>query len=586
MKESWEKVKEWVIKRKKVLPFILILLLVSISTYYIQRPDEPKEISFAKFSKMVKEHEVKSVDINLHSPTFTFKDKKKKEYITDNPKDEGFKKYLLTNEIKVTENTNESNVWVDTLSFSFRMIVFLGLFVIFMRMYNKKGEVKEESEESIPKIKFKDIAGNEEAKEEMMFMVDFLKNPKRFSEMGAKLPKGVVFYGPPGTGKTLTAKAIAGEAGVPFFSVSGSDFVEMYVGLGAKRVRTLFKNARKKSPCIIFIDEIDAVGTKRGSDENSEKDQTINALLKELDGFTGSEGVIVITATNRIEDLDTALIRPGRFDKHIAINLPEQKDRVEILKVHARNKKMASDVNFDELSKLTIGFSGAGLEALINEATMLAVTRNHTEVTQEDIDDAYFKLVMKGHKKKNQKDRNNEELELVAWHEAGHALIAKLLMKNEVPKVSIVASTSGAGGVTFVTPKKMGLYSKEEIMNQIKMLYGGRIAEYLLLKDEDKITTGASQDIKQATEKISGMINHFGMSDKFGMIDVSAIGSKEDVLEEATKISKTLYQETLLYMKEHETLLKEIAISLLEKESLTEEELDTIIEHYQENSMS
>lgn len=586
MKDAWNTAKDWMIKRKKVLPFIFILLLVSGTTYYIQKPEKPKEISFANFSKMVEEGKVKSVNINLHAPEFTFEDKNKKSYITDNPKDEGFKKFLLNNEIKVKENMKQPNVWTDTLSFLFRMLVFVAIFAFFMKAYSKKGDVKEEAEETIPKIKFKDIAGNEEAKEEMMYMVDFLKNPKRFDDMGAKLPKGVVFYGPPGTGKTLTAKAIAGEAGVPFFSVSGSDFVEMYVGLGAKRVRSLFKNARKKAPCIIFIDEIDAVGTKRGKDDNSEKDQTINALLKELDGFTGSEGVIVICATNRIEDLDTALIRPGRFDKHIAINLPEQKDRVEILKVHARNKKISSEVDFEELSKLTIGFAGAGLEALVNEATILAVTRNHTEVMPGDIDDAYFKLVMKGHKKKNQKDRKEDELELVAWHEAGHALIAKLLMKSEVPKVSIVASTSGAGGVTFVTPKKMGLYSKEEIMNHVKMLYGGRVAEYLLLGSEEKVTTGASQDIEQATQRIVGMINHYGMSEQFGMVQVSALGGERELLKEATTISKKLYQETLLYMKEHEPLLREIALELLEKESLSEEELDTIIERYQENSMS
>lgn len=586
MKDVWTSIKEWVNKRKKVLPFVMILLLVSVSTYYIQKPEEPKEISYAKFSEMVKADNVKSVDINLNAPKFTFEDNKEKVYITDNPKDEDFKKFLLTNEIKVTENTNQPNVWTDMLAFLFRMTVFVIIFMLIMKMYNKKDHVKEETEETIPKIKFKDIAGNEEAKEEMQFMVDFLKNPKRFADMGAKLPKGVVFYGPPGTGKTLTAKAIAGEAGVPFFSVSGSDFVEMYVGLGARRVRTLFKNARKKSPCIIFIDEIDAVGTKRGKDNNSEKDQTINALLKELDGFSGSEGVIVITATNRIEDLDDALIRPGRFDKHIAINLPEQKDRVEILKVHARNKKIANDVDFEELSKLTIGFAGAGLEALINEATILAVTRKHTEVMQEDIDDAYFKLVMKGHKKKNQKDRKEDELELVAWHEAGHALVAKLLMKNEVPKVTIVSSTSGAGGVTFVTPKKMGLYSKQEIMNHVKMLYAGRVAEYLLLGSEDKITTGASQDIEQATQRIAGMIDHYGMSEQFGMIQVSALGGQREMLKEASSLSKKLYQETLDYMKEHELLLKEIANSLLENETLSEEELDSIIERYQENSMS
>ncbi|PLS19182.1 ATP-dependent zinc metalloprotease FtsH [Bacillus sp. M6-12] len=588
MKDFWEKVKGWYEKRKKVLPFILILLLVSGVTYYVQKPEKPKDISYKEFTQMVEKDKVKEVTINLKSPTFTFEGKDKETYKTDNPKDEEFKKYLLENEVKVEEvSTDKPNVLLDMFLFVFRIIILVIVFKIIMDMMsNSKGVGHEETKETVPKVKFNEIAGNEEAKEEMQFLVEFLKNPKKYSDMGAKLPKGVVFYGPPGTGKTLTAKAIAGEAGVPFFSISGSDFVEMYVGLGAKRVRDLFKKARKKAPCIIFIDEIDAVGTKRGNDSNSEKDQTINALLNELDGFNGSEGVIVITATNRIEDLDNALIRPGRFDKHIAINLPDQRDRAEILKVHARSKKIAEDVDFNELAKLTIGFAGAGLEALINEATILAVTRNHTEVTKEDVDDAYFKMVMKGHKKKNQEDRKDDELELVAWHEAGHALVAKLLAHNEVPKVTIISSTSGAGGVTFITPKKMGLYSKQEIKNNIKTLYAGRIAEYLLLGDEEKITTGASNDIERATEQIKGMIDYYGMSETFGMIQVSALGGQKEILKEASSISKTLYEETLEFMKKHHSLLGKIAVALLEKETLSEEELDTIIAQYQEDSMS
>jgi cell division protease FtsH len=588
VKDFWESIKGWYEKRKKVLPFILILLLVSSVTYFVQKPEKPKEISYKQFTEMVEKDKVKSVSINLTSPTFEFEGKDKKNYQTDNPKDEKFKKYLLENEIKVKEvDKKKTNVALDMFIFIFRIVVLVFVFKIVMDMMsNSKDLGNEEGKETVPNVKFKDIAGNQEAKEEMEFLVEFLKNPKKYSDMGAKLPKGVVFYGPPGTGKTLTAKAIAGEAGVPFFSVSGSDFVEMYVGVGAKRVRKLFKNARKKAPCIIFIDEIDAVGTKRGNDNNSEKDQTINSLLNELDGFSGSEGVIVITATNRIEDLDPALIRPGRFDKHIAINLPDQRDRTEILKVHAQNKKFSDDVNFEELSKLTIGFAGAGLEALLNEATILAVTRNHKEVTKEDVDDAYFKMVMKGHKKKNQEDRKDDELELVAWHEAGHALVAKLLARNEVPKVTIISSTSGAGGVTFITPKKMGLYSKQELKNNIKTLYAGRIAEYLLLGDDNKITTGASNDIERATEQIRGMIDTYGMSEEFGMIKVSSLGGQKEMLKEASTLSKVLYEETLSFMKEHKSLLETIALELLKKETLSEEELDMLIAHYQEDSMS
>lgn len=589
MEKFWNQVKEWCKKRKKVLPFVIVLLLVSGATYYIEKPEKPKEVPYKNFVQMVEKEKVKNVSIDLMASTFQFEGTNKKTYQTDNPKDEAFKKFLLEKGIKVKEIDTKPNALTDTFLFVIRMLIIIFIFKLVMdRMSGGKGIGQmDEPKDSVPTVNFSKLAGNKEAKEEMQFLVDFLKNPKRYSAMGAKLPKGVVFYGPPGTGKTLTAKAIAGEAGVPFFSVSGSDFVEMYVGLGAKRVRDLFKKARKKAPCIIFIDEIDAVGTKRGTmGGNSEKDQTINALLNELDGFNGSEGIVVIAATNRIDDLDDALIRPGRFDKHIAINLPDQRDRVEILKVHAVNKPLATNIDLNELSKITIGFAGAELEALLNEATILAVTRQHKEVTKEDIDDAYFKMLMKGHKKKNQKDRKNEELELVAWHEAGHALIAKLISHNEVPKVTIISSTSGAGGVTFITPKDMGLYSKQEIMNNIKGLYAGRIAEYLLLRDENKITTGASNDIEKATEQIKNMIDRYGMSETFGMIQVSALGGKEDILKEASALSKRLYKETLEFMQAHQSLLERIATNLLEKETLSDEELDSIIRQYQEDSMS
>lgn len=590
MKEFFKKIEKL---NTKYMIAILIVLIAVVSSlgYYLKTHEEPKDVSYVKFEKWVEQDKVKEVYINLNSPTFTFKLNNKKLYQTDNPKEESFKKYLLVNKIKVAElDSNTKLVIINTISFVIRFaLIALILLYIMDKLTRNMGKMDSmKTDEQIPTVKFDKVAGNEEAKEEMQYLVEFLKNPKKYTDKGAKLPKGVVFHGPPGTGKTLLAKAIAGEAEVPFFSISGSDFVEMYVGLGAKRVRELFKTARKNSPCIIFIDEIDAVGTKRGIGNDSEKDQTINALLNDLDGFNGSEGIIVITATNRLDTLDDALIRPGRFDKHIAVKLPDKKDRIEILKVYARNKKMADDISFDELAKLTIGFSGAGLESLINEATILSVTRNHNVITQQDIDDAYFKIVMQGHKKKNQKDRKKDELELVAWHEAGHALVAKLLANQEVPKVTIISSTSGAGGVTFITPNSNPFPSKIDMMNEVKILYAGRIAEFILRGNELMITTGASSDIEQSTAIINDYITKYGMSEKFGLINPTNLNIQPEnaILDEAVMISKQLYEETLTFMKKHKEALKLIATALLEKETLTEEELDTILDKYKNNSMS
>ncbi|WCK57313.1 ATP-dependent metallopeptidase FtsH/Yme1/Tma family protein (plasmid) [Aneurinibacillus sp. Ricciae_BoGa-3] len=590
MKDFWESIKSWGHKNKKIIPYVLIFVIVATATYIFTKPEKPKDVPYTQFIQMLNKKQVASATINLDAPTFRFVDTKKKEYVTDNPKNIDFKKYLLEHQVKVKEiSATQTNAVTDFISYALKLILMLVIIKVAMDMFmNSKtsnmDEIKPDGKDAsdkngVPKVTFSKIAGNEEAKEEMQFLVEFLKNPKKYVDMGAKLPKGVIFYGPPGTGKTLTAKAIAGEAGVPFFSISGSDFVEMYVGLGAKRVRDLFKKARKKAPCIIFIDEIDAVGTKRGHDQNSERDQTINALLNELDGFSGTEGVIVICATNRIKDLDDALIRPGRFDKHIAIPLPEKKERLQILNLHAENKKLSEDINLEDIAKTTIGFAGADLEALLNEATILAVNRDHKTVTKEDVDDAFFKMVMQGHKKKNQKDRKQEELKLVAWHEAGHALVAKLLTDKEVPKVTIVSSTSGVGGVTFITPNKMGLLSKEEILNDIKIDYGGRVAEFLLLGDESRVTTGASSDIEQATKKIKNFIMHYGMGESFGMIDVSAFTLvDEKILSEATTLGKKLYQETLNLLTEKKALLAIIANELLAKESLDESELDNLIQ--------
>lgn len=565
-------------KKKLAILFMTILILwITISSIANVNNKEATSVSYNDFIKKVEEGNVEEVVINFSSEKFTFSDKDGKLYETDNPMDDNFKKFLLENDIKVTVINISTHIIVVEILFGvlrFAIIVFF-----FMLVLNKSGikmfEKKENLVVDIPNVTFDNIAGNSESKEDMEFLVKFLKNPEKYYEMGAKLPKGVVLYGPPGTGKTLTARAIAGEAGVPFFSASGSDFVEMYVGLGAKRVRELFEDARKKAPCIIFIDEIDAIGTHRGAyGGNSENDQTINALLSELDGFSSRESIIVMVATNRIEDLDPALIRPGRFDRHIAINLPDNEDRLEILNIYAKDKKLSDDVDLEELAKLTIGFSGAGLEALMNEAAIMAVNKGVNKIRKEDIDDAYFKMVVKGHKKENRNNADKEEIELVAYHEAGHALCAKLLTDNSVPKVTIIPSTSGYGGVTFNIPNKMGLLTKKEILNNIKVLYAGRAAEFILRKDENEITTGASQDIKQATNYIKKYFSEFGMSEKFGLVEIK---DEKLIIEEAIRLSKQLYQEAIDLLLKNKDKLEKIAKELLINETLNEKDLDRIL---------
>ena len=565
-------------KTKLITIIVLTIILVAITGLLVNMKDSNvEEISYNKFMKLVKENKVKEVIINFSSEKFNFEDIDGKKFITDNPKDNNFKKFLLEKDIKVLAINNLQNNMV--LNIILILIRFAFIIFLFKFIYKSMGtnifQKKEALVEKIPNITFSNIAGNHETKEDMQFLVNFLKKPQIYYDIGAKLPKGVVLYGPPGTGKTLTAKAIAGEANVPFFSASGSDFIEMYAGLGAKRVRDLFKEAKGKAPCIIFIDEIDAIGTKRGEiGGNSEKDQTINALLAELDGFNTKEPIITIIATNRVENLDPALIRPGRFDKHIAVGLPDNQDRLEILEIYAKTKKIEENVDLEELAKLTIGFSGAGLEALMNEAAINAVNNSFRRIRKEDIDDAYFKIVMKGHKKENRKETDGKELELVAYHEAGHALCAKLLTDNDIPKVTIIPSTSGAGGVTFNIPKKMGLFTKREILNNIKVLYGGRASEYVLRGSEDEITTGASQDLEQATKYLNAYFSEYGMSEEFGMLQIE---DEKIFIDEAIKLSKQLYEETVEILKKNKDKLDEIAKELLEKETINEEDLDRII---------
>ncbi len=426
--------------------------------------------------------------------------------------------------------------------------------------------------------KFSDVAGLKEVKKDMESLVDFLKYKEKYMEAGAKLPKGVILYGPPGTGKTLLAKAVAGEAGIPFLYMSGSDFIEMYVGIGAKRVRELFDKAKKQAPCIIFIDEIDTIGGKRGGENNSEDRKTINELLTQMDGFKETENILVIAATNRLEDLDSALVRPGRFTNKYCVPLPQTaKERLEVINLYTKNKKFSEDVDFNNLAKETIGFSPAKIEALLNEAAIISVQKRKEYIDKEILDEAMFKILLSGHIKENQNDRDKKELEIVAWHEAGHALIGKLNGK-EIPKVTILSSTSGAGGVTFSTPSKTGLLSVEDLRNEVKELYGGRCAESIFYNDSKKVTTGASNDIDRATDIIKEIVMTYGMTENFGLLNLSKLGvDNKIIIEKEIELSKELEEETERLLRTNFKKLKRIALSLLENETIYENDLDEIM---------
>ena len=439
---------------------------------------------------------------------------------------------------------------------------------------SRRSEHAETGSDACKRSKLDDIQGIDELKKDIQRIVDSLVNPSKYEKMGAKPTKGVLLSGPPGTGKTMLAKAIATDAKANFVYANGSDFIEKYVGVGAKRVRELFERAKESTPSIIFIDEIDAIASRRESDMNSESLQTINAFLAELDGFSETSGILVIAATNRPDTLDSAFTRAGRFDLKLAVNLPDREGREKILEVHSKNKPLGPDVNIKDIAVKTVGFSGAELANLMNEAALIAAADNKSEISMENVNDAFFKILMQGNKKKMKQD---ETLRLIAWHEAGHALAIKKLTKDHVSSVTIIGSTSGAGGVTFRNPAEDGLQSKVDIENQIKTLYAGRAAEQIMLGDSEKITTGASNDIKQATSLIKRYIEVYGMGSS-GLVDVTQFkGVQGDCLKEAADMSKKLYESVLETLTDNKETLEKIATELLDKETIYEDELDKII---------
>ncbi len=447
------------------------------------------------------------------------------------------------------------------------------------------------------KFTFKDVAGLDEEKEDMAEIVDFLKNPKKYNDLGARIPKGVLLEGPPGTGKTLLAKAVAGEAGVPFFSISGSDFVEMFVGVGASRVRDLFEDAKKNAPCIVFIDEIDAVARKRGSGlggGHDEREQTLNQMLVEMDGFNANEGIIVLAATNRVDILDPAILRPGRFDRKVMVGRPDVKGREEILKVHVRNKPLADDVDLHEVARTTAGFAGADLENLMNESAISAAKANRAFIKKEDVDKSFVKIGIGGEKKSRLVPE--KERRITAYHESGHAILFHLLSEvGPVHIVSIIPNGRGAGGYTMPLPENDNVFlTKKKLLQDIEVSFGGRIAEELIFGD---ITTGASQDIKQATQTAQAMVVKYGMSEKVGLINYEVDDNEEVFLgrdlghsrnysdemaamidNEVRRIMDECYNEARRIIEENIDVLHKCAALLLEKERIERKEFEALFE--------
>ncbi len=601
--------------KKGLIPYIFLLVFfIGCLLIFNIFNNVVNELTYDEFLQDLNGGKITELTITPKVRTETYKLTGKLENYKDNesfvlyiPRSEEFISQITTAKEKTSDfkltivNDPEASSWMAAIMEFLPIILLAGVTIwVFTRQLGNGGKSMDFGksraklvEES--KATFKDVAGLTEEKEEVQELIDFLKNPKKFTSMGARIPKGVLLVGPPGTGKTLLARAVAGEAKVPFYYISGSDFVELFVGIGASRVRDMFRQAKMNAPCLIFIDEIDAVGRQRGTGlggGHDEREQTLNQLLTEMDGFGANEGIIIIAATNRPDVLDPALLRPGRFDRQVTVSLPDKNARVEILKVHAKNKTLAKNITLEYLAKRTPGFSGADLENLLNEAALLAVRRNKKEITMAEIDEATDRVLM-GPAKVTKKYTDKEK-KLVAFHEAGHAVMGlKLDGANEVQKITIIPR-GHAGGYTMMTPKEESFnYTKNELLESICGLLGGRVAEEVTFGE---ITTGAHDDFKKATKIARSMVTEYGMSSLGPMMLEEPDGNTflgrdytknrnisdtvaHEIDEEMRSIIEDCYQKTKKIITENKDLLSLIANTLLEEETITKEEIDYLVKN-------
>ncbi len=573
-----------------VVLLILVAVIIGLGFYYMNNKEDKDEKTLA-YTDLIKEMSsgnIEKVEMTTGSTTVKVKIKNEEEEKTAIvPETESFITLVQTkvaegNEIELIQKpksiiTQISNVIITFLPTA--LMIILIIMIIKMQGLGEKGKVYDDTERKT-KIKFDDVAGLDEEKEELIEIVDFLKRPEKFAKMGAKVPRGVLLYGKPGTGKTLIAKAIAGEADVPFISMSGSEFIEMFAGLGASRVRKLFEKARKIAPCIVFIDEIDAIGARRSSNSGAETEnnQTLNQLLVEMDGFSSEETIIVLAATNRPEMLDKALLRPGRFDRQITIPTPDLKGRLEILKIHAKEKRLAEDVNLESIAEDTAGYTGAELANILNEAAIIATKRKHEEIENEDVEEAVKKVTVG--LEKRARVISEKDKKLTAYHEAGHAVVSRYLpTQTDVKEVSIIPRGVAGGYTMYKSDEDKYYISKTEMQEKLIALLGGRAAEKLVLDD---ISTGASNDIEVATKIARDMVTKYGMSDTLGPIDFQGkepyemqmfgenIGDK--IGAEVKQLIDTAYQDAQELLKQHRDKLDAIAQALLEKEKINEQD--------------
>ena len=604
--------KRW---RNVGLYVLLVVVVIVVGTAFLDRPDPAtaaRTLRYSDFVESVQEDQVSRVLLSPDRGTAQIVETDGRRAEVNLAPDKDLLKMLTDHNVDIAvQPSRQPGAWQQAAtSLIFPLLLLGGLFFLFRRAQGGSGGGGNQAMnfgkskarvqmEPTTQITFGDVAGIEGAKLELTEVVDFLKNPDRFTAVGAKIPKGCLLVGPPGTGKTLLAKAVAGEAGVPFFSISGSEFVEMFVGVGASRVRDLFEQAKKNAPCIVFIDEIDAVGRQRGAGlggGNDEREQTLNQRLTEMDGFEGNTGIIIIAATNRPDVLDSALMRPGRFDRQVTVDRPDYAGRLQILGVHARSKTLSKDVDLDKVARRTPGYTGADLANLLNEAAILAARRQLTEVSNDEISDA-IERIMVGPEKKD-RVMSERRKRLVAYHEAGHALVGALMPDYDaVQKISIIPR-GNAGGLTFFTPSEermeSGLYSRTYLQNQMAVALGGRVAEEIVY-GEDEVTTGASNDLQQVASVARQMVTRFGMSDKLGPVALGRaqggmflgrdIAAERDFSEdtaatidsEVSDLVDVAYHRATKVLNDNRSVLDELAEMLVESETVDSQELQDLL---------